>query len=58
MEIDGKSAGEHWAHLERLVEEYRATRKRALVEYARKVWLHMERCRARVQCDELPPKIH
>jgi hypothetical protein len=58
MEIDDKSAGEDRARLERLVEEYRATRKRQLVEIAQKLWLRMERQRARVARDRPPAKVH
>jgi hypothetical protein len=58
MEIDDKSAGEHRARLERLVQEYRATRKRQLLETAQKLWLRMERERARVARYEPPVKIH
>lgn len=58
MEIDDKSAEEDWARLERLVQEYRATRGRQLAERARKLWLQMEKCSARRQDDERPLKIH
>jgi hypothetical protein len=53
-----KPGDERWSHLERLAEEYRATRKRQLLEYARKVWLRMERCSRRARRADSSLKIH
>jgi len=58
MEIDDNFAGERRTRLERLVDEYRATQKRKLVEIAQKLWLRMEREWARVPRHQPPPKVH
>jgi hypothetical protein len=59
MEIDDESAEDRAARFERLVEQFQATQKRQLIEYAQKVWLRMERCRVRIRRDhKSTPKFH
>jgi hypothetical protein len=58
MEIDDNLVGEREARLERLVDEYRATQKRKLVEIARKLWLRTEREWAALPRHQPPPKVH
>ena len=57
MQIDDKSAAEQ-GRLERLVAEYRETRRRQLGEIARKLWLRTERERRPRALREAPHKIH
>jgi hypothetical protein len=54
-ENEDTSAGERRAGLERLVKDYRATRKRHLLEFARKLRIRIER---HLERDERPLKSH
>jgi hypothetical protein len=58
MDSDAESAGERWAHLQRLVKEYRATRKRHLAEIAEKLWPRMERQGPGGARSQPPPTLH
>ena len=58
IENDDTSAGERRAGLERVVREYRATRKRKLLELARKLRLRFEGRRRPVERDGGQRKIH
>jgi hypothetical protein len=57
-ENEDTSAGERRAGLERLVKDYRATRKRHLLEFARKLRIRIERRRGHLERDEPPLKSH
>ena len=58
MEIDRTGASELQAHIEQLIEEYRAAKQRRLLQRAMRTWRKTEARQQFVKVEKPPDRVH